>query len=298
MSRHSPGLENETRSSLSPPTQVTLSYFALFLFTLFAISFSLAVIPGRVSLANFRALIDDGTFLRGLGNSALVALAVSTTGLAVASTAGYALSRVRAFRRSPAIPGLFVTQVLPAAILLLPLLFLLFRLGLISSYLCVLIIYALTALPFCIWQMKRCYDTIPIALEEAAVLDSCSRWQLFYLIILPLAAPALVITALFSFLAAWNESVVTAIVLQDVEKYLLPLGLNISQFNMSTQWGLYAAGALLASLPVLILFFVLSRVLFSGSAYHQSLTTHHLSSCARRGSNAQPSAPEADALSS
>ena len=134
MSRHSPGLENETRILPSPPTQVTLSYFALFLFTLFAISFSLAVIPGRVSLANFRALIDDGTFLRGLGNSALVALAVSTTGLAVASTAGYALSRVRAFRRSPAIPGLFVTQVLPAAILLLPLLFLLFRLGLISPY--------------------------------------------------------------------------------------------------------------------------------------------------------------------
>jgi arabinogalactan oligomer / maltooligosaccharide transport system permease protein len=264
MSRRSPVRESEARSSLSRPTQVILSYFALLLFTLFALSFSLAVIPGKVSLANFRALIGDGTFLRGLGNSALVALVVSITGVALASTVGYALSRVRAIRRSAAVPGLVAPQMLPAALVLLPLFLLLLKLGLINSYVCVLIIYALTALPFCIWQMKRCYESISIALEEAAVLDGCTRWQLFYLIILPLAAPALVITALFSFLAAWNESVVAAIVLQDVEKYILPLGLKTSQFNMSTQWGLYSASALLVSLPVLILFFVLSQFLVSG----------------------------------
>lgn len=264
MSRRSPVLENEARSSPSRLTQVTFSYFALFLFTLFALSFTLALIPGRASLADFRALFSDATFLHGLGNSALIALAVTITGIALASTAGYALSRVRSFGRSPAVPGLFLAQMFPAALLLLPLVLLLLKLGLINSYFCVLIIYVLTALPFCIWQMKDCFNTIPIALEEAAVLDGCTRWQLFYLIILPLAAPALVATALFSFLAAWNESLVAAIVLHDVEKYIVPLQLKTSQFNMGPQWGLYAAGALLVSLPVLILFFGLSRLLVSG----------------------------------
>jgi arabinogalactan oligomer/maltooligosaccharide transport system permease protein len=90
--------------------------------------------------------------------------------------------------------------------------------------------------PFCIWQLKGYYDTIPLALEESAGIDGCTRWQSFYLVVLPLAAPALVITALFSFMTAWNEYVVAALMLQDVEKFTLPLGLRMFQANMSTQW--------------------------------------------------------------
>ncbi|HEY1583356.1 MAG TPA: ABC transporter permease subunit, partial [Chthoniobacterales bacterium] len=128
----------------------------------------------------------------------------------------------------------------------------------------VIIIYSATALPFCIWQMKGYYDTIPLSLEEAAGIDGCTRWQAFYLIVFPLSAPALVITALFSFLTAWNEYVVAALILQDVEIFTLPLGLKMFQSNMSTQWGLYAAGALLVSIPVVLLFLLLSRFLISG----------------------------------
>ena len=265
MSRRSPLLESETRSSFPPVTQVTLtfSYFVIFLFTLIALSFSLSLIPATLTLADLAALYSDPAFLRELGSIALIALAVSFTGIAIASPAGYALSRVR-WRRSPALPRFIGAQLLPPVILiLLLLLLLLFKLGLINRYICVLIIYSVTALPFCIWQMKDCYDTIPIGLEEAAVLDGCTRWQLFYLIILPLAAPALVVTALFSFLAAWNESLFAPIVLQDVQKYI-PFGGEISQLNIRTDWNLYAAGALLIAVPIVILFFALSRWLISG----------------------------------
>jgi arabinogalactan oligomer/maltooligosaccharide transport system permease protein len=264
MSRRSPLLESETRSSFAPVTQVTLtfSYFVIFLFTLIALSFSLSLIPATLTLADLAALYSDPAFLRELGSIALIALAVSFTGIAIASPAGYALSRVR--WRSPALPRFIGAQLLPPVILiLLLLLLLLFKLGLINRYICVLIIYSVTALPFCIWQMKDCYDTIPIALEEAAVLDGCTRWQLFYLIILPLAAPALVVTALFSFLAAWNESLFAPIVLQASQKYI-PLGVKISQLNIRTDWNLYAAGALLIAVPIVILFFALSRWLISG----------------------------------
>ncbi|MEP6975842.1 MAG: ABC transporter permease subunit, partial [Spartobacteria bacterium] len=225
---------------------------------------SLALIPQGATLANFRILLFETPFLRWLGNSTLIALAVTVTGVVLASTAGYALSRHKFLGRSATLNGLLVTQMFPATMLLLPLYLILIKLSLINSYLGVIIIYTATALPFCIWQMKGYYDTIPVSLEEAAGIDGCSRWQTFYLVVLPLSAPALVITALFSFLTAWNEYIVAALVLQDVEIFTLPVGLKMFQANMSTQWGLYAAGALLVSIPVVLLFLVLSRFLISG----------------------------------
>lgn len=259
-----------------------LSYLALLIFAVFAIypitriitialrpgdqllSTSLAFIPAGATLKNFQVLLTETPFLRWLINSTIIALAVTFTGVALASTAGYALSRFRFAGRGSMLNGLLVTQMFPATMLLLPLYLILVKLSLINSYLGVVIIYTATALPFCIWQLKGHYDTIPLALEESAGIDGCTRWQSFYLVVLPLAAPALVITALFSFMTAWNEYVVAALMLQDVEKFTLPLGLRMFQANMSTQWGLYASGALLVSIPVVIMFLFLSRYLVSG----------------------------------
>ena len=258
------------------------SYSLLILFSIFALypisqivtialrpsdellSTSLALIPKGATLANFRILLTETPFLRWVGNSTLIALAVTATGVALASTAGYALSRFRFLGRTTMLNGLLVTQMFPATMLLLPLYLILIKLHLINSYLGVIIIYSATALPFCIWQLKGYYDTIPLSLEEAAGIDGCSRWQSFYIVVLPLAAPALVITALFSFMTAWNEYVVAALMLQDQKIFTLPVGLKMFQGNMSTQWGLYAAGALLVSVPVVLLFLALSRYLVSG----------------------------------
>ena len=228
------------------------------------LSRSLAVIPEGATLDNYRQLLTETPFLRWLGNSLLVAGVVTITGVALASTAGYALSRHRFKGRKAALSGILVTQMFPATMLLLPLYIVLIELGLINSYIGIVVIYSATALPFCVWQMKGYYDTIPASLEEAATIDGASPWQAFYKVILPLAAPALVITALFSFMSAWNEYVVAAVVLQDVEMFTMPVGLKLFQGSMSTQWGLYAAGSLLVSLPVIALFLVLSRYLISG----------------------------------
>jgi arabinogalactan oligomer/maltooligosaccharide transport system permease protein len=152
----------------------------------------------------------------------------------------------------------------PATMLILPFYIILSKMHLINSFWGLFIIYSSTALPFCVWQMKAYYDTIPKELEEAALLDGCSRWQIFYKIILPISSPALVITALFSFMASWSEYVIAAVVLQDPDLYTLPLGLRSFQASMATQWGLYAAGALIVSIPVLILFISISRYLVSG----------------------------------
>ena len=228
------------------------------------LSRSLAVVPDGASFENYRVLLFETPFLRWLGNSLLVSGVVTLTGVALASTAGYALSRRRFRGRKAALSGILVTQMFPATMLLLPLYIVLTYLGLINSYLGIIVIYSATALPFCVWQMKGYYDTIPASLEEAARIDGAGPWQAFYKVILPLAAPALVITALFSFMSAWNEYIVAAVVLQDTEMFTLPVGLKGFQGSMTTQWGLYAAGSLLVSIPVIALFVGLSRYLVSG----------------------------------
>lgn len=228
------------------------------------LSTSLAIIPDGASFNNYTELLTQTPYLRWLLNSIMVSVVVTFTGTALASTTGYAISRFNFRGRKAFMEGLLVTQMFPATMLLLPMYLMLIKFQLINSYLGCIIVYSATALPFCIWQMKGYYDTIPVALEEAARIDGCSPWQTFYQVILPLAAPALVITALFSFMTAWNEYIVAAQVLQDVEMFTMPVGLKMFQGQMQTKWGLYAAGALLVSIPVVVLFLALSRYLISG----------------------------------
>jgi len=225
---------------------------------------SLALWTAESSFRSYFTLFLETDFLTWMKNSFLVSFVVTLTGVVLASTSGYALSRFNFMGRRAVLSSLLMTQMFPATMLLLPFFILLAKLKLINSYLGLIIIYSSTALPFCIWQMKGYYDTIPAALEEAARMDGCSRFSAFIKVILPVSAPALVITALFSFMASWSEYVVAAIVLQDPGLYTLPLGLKSFQASLSTQWGLYAAGAVVVSIPVTILFISLSRFLVSG----------------------------------
>lgn len=225
---------------------------------------TLSIFPPGATLANFRALFAETAFLTWLRNSLIVSLAVTVAGVGLASVSGYALSRFEFRGRRTAMLTLLVTQSFPATMLLLPFFILLAKLRLIDSYLGLFIIYSSTALPFCIWQMKSFFDTVPRELEDAARIDGCGPIQAYFRVILPLSLPALAVTALFSFLGAWSEYAVAAIVIQDPEMYTLPLGLRTFQASLATQWGLYAAGALVVSLPVVVVFLFLTRFLVSG----------------------------------
>ena len=225
---------------------------------------SLAFISANSGWDSYLKLLTETQFLIWLKNSIVISIAVTILGVALASTSAYALSRYKFKGRQLGMTSLLTTQMFPATMLLLPFFIILSKLGLINSYLGLVIIYSSTALPFCIWQMKGFYDTIPHALEESAYMDGCNHFQAFYKIVLPLSTPALVITALFSFMASWSEYVVAAIILQDPELYTLPLGLKSFQSSLATEWGLYAAGAVVVSIPVVILFVSLARFLVSG----------------------------------
>lgn len=160
--------------------------------------------------------------------------------------------------------GLITTQMFPVTMLLLPMFIMLIKIGAYDSYIGLIIAYSATALPFVVWQMKGYYDTIPFSLEESATIDGARQFTIFYKIILPLALPALAITSLFSFMTAWSEYLVAAILIQDQDLFTLPIGLKLFSSNMEVAWGLYSAGAIVVSIPVVVLFMSLSRWLISG----------------------------------
>lgn len=258
------------------------AYAVLSVFTLFAIypilrviaislrpgdrllSKSLALIPPDASINTYIQLFFDEPFFRWMANSLIVSGAVTLAGVGLAASAGYAFSRYKFAGRDGAMIGIITTQMFPVTMLLLPLFIMLIKIKAYDNYIGLIIAYSATALPFTIWQMKGYYDTIPYSLEEAARIDGCSEFGIFWRIVLPLAAPALVITALFSFMTAWSEYLVAAVLIQDQNLFTLPLGLKTFQSNMEVSWGLYSAGAVVVSIPVVALFLLLSRWLVSG----------------------------------
>jgi len=154
---------------------------------------------------------------------------------------------------------------IPGIMLLVPIFLLAVNLDLVNSYRGLLIAYSVTAIPFSIWILKGYYDTVPVDLEEAALIDGCSPLEAFWRILLPLSLPALAIVFLFNFLAAWGEYF-TASVLVGTEEALLtwPLGIARYQGQFQTQWAELSAMAIIVSVPVVILFVYTSKYLVSG----------------------------------
>lgn len=227
-------------------------------------STSLRIVPENASFDSYRNILFRKSFFTWLGNSIIVAFAVSILGVSLASTAGYAFSRFRFRGKRAGLVVILVTQMFPATMLLLPLYVLMKRIGLVDHLAGIVIAYTATALPFCIWTMKGYYDTIPRDLEEAAIIDGTSQAGAFWRVTLPLSAPALVITALFSFMTGWSEFVVARVIISRSELYTLPLGLESLSSTFQTEWANYAAGSILVCIPVVVLFLLLSRFLISG----------------------------------
>jgi arabinogalactan oligomer/maltooligosaccharide transport system permease protein len=212
------------------------------------------------------AMTRDTIWLFGhqLANSVLVALCTTLLGIFLATTAAYAFSRFRFPGRRAGLLGFLVIQMFPGTMMMIPLYILIDRLGLLDQLGGLILVYSTTAIPFCVWMLKGYFDTIPKELEEAAIIDGASRFRIFWSIILPLAKPAIAVTGLFSFMTAWNEFILAATFMNDETATTLPVMLNSFVSSTTVEWGHFAAGAIIVSLPVVILFFALQRHLVGG----------------------------------
>jgi arabinogalactan oligomer / maltooligosaccharide transport system permease protein len=221
--------------------------------------------PAHLSAANFVSLFRDQPFARWLLNSVIVAGMTTILGVALACTAAYAFSRFRFPGRRAGLMAFLVSQMFPGTLMLIPLFIILVKwLSLGSTFTGLVLLYTVTGIPFCVWMMKGYFDTIPKELEESALIDGASQATIFFRIILPLAKPAVAVTALFSFMTGWNEFIQAATFMNREDMYTGPVGLRFFVGGFSQQWGYFAAGSIVAAIPVMALFLFLQKYLVSG----------------------------------
>ena len=221
--------------------------------------------PQHWSVSNFVSVMTDQPFGQWVLNSLLVAVFTTVAGIFLSCTAAYAFSRFNFPGRRLGMMSFLVSQMFPGVLTLIPIYIIMVQvLGLGNSRLGLVIVYAATSIPFSVWMLKGYFDTIPKELEEAAVIEGASAGKIFWRIVLPLAKPAVAITALFSFMTAWNEFILAATFMDKEEMYTAPVGLRFFVGGFSQSWGYFAAGSIVVSIPVVVLFLYLQKYLVSG----------------------------------
>ncbi len=216
-----------------------------------------------------RELPDGETawlFGRQLLNSLVVSLATAVVGVLIAIPTAYALARFEFLGRAAGVRALLATQMFPAVASAIPLYLILDALGLLNSRTGLVLCYASTSVPFAIFQLRAAFEAIPVDLEEAAMVDGATRFVAFRKVVLPVARPAIAVTALFAFMSAYNEFILAATLLDDESMFTLPVMLQRFIGEYDAQWDKFAAGALVVSLPVMLLFYLVQRHLVAGLA--------------------------------
>lgn len=213
---------------------------------------------------HFSNMLGSDAFWTWMRNSLIVSIGTTLLGLVVAIPAGYAFSRYKFTGRDVSMFAFLLVQMFPGIIILVPYFLVMKSLGLLNSHLGLILAYCVTALPLCVWMLKGFFDTVPRELEEAALLDGCNQFQVFTKVVLPLSLPAVAVTALFSFLAAWNEFLLALTFNTSNDMYTLPVGLASMISSTGQAWGDFAAASLLVSLPVALLFLFFQKFLIEG----------------------------------
>ena len=222
-------------------------------------------VPTRVTWDNYRHVLTETSFLTNLRNSAVVAFAAVVLSVVVTAPAGYAISRFKFRGRTLFSMWLLATQSFPGIIMVLGLFTVLRTYKLLNTLPGLVVMHTSFSMPFSIWLLKGYFDKIPVALEEAARIDGCTRLRSLVKIVLPLSVPGLLAVATFSLLLSWNEFFFALVIMRDNAHYTLPVFL--SRFLGSggvVQWGPLSAAALLVSIPVFVLFLLGQRYLVSG----------------------------------
>jgi arabinogalactan oligomer/maltooligosaccharide transport system permease protein len=223
-------------------------------------------LPREPTLQHFGDVAGSGLFARQMFNSIAVATATAVVGVAIAIPTAYALARFDFAGKSLGVRSLLATQMFPAVASAIPLYIILDALGLLNSRTGLVLCYASTSVPFAIFQLRAAFESIPVDLEEAAMVDGATRFEAFIRVVLPVARPAIAVTALFAFMSAYNEFVLALTFLDDEKMFTLPVFLQRLVGPYGAQWERFAAGSMIVSIPVMALFYLVQRHLVSGLA--------------------------------
>lgn len=222
------------------------------------------IVPLNPAPQNYTRVLLQAQFGLYFLNTTIVSLATTVLSVACASLAGYAFARFRLPGGKPLLLAILATQMFPAILLALPLYVMLQSLNLIDSLVGLVVVYTSFALPFSVWMMRNYFLTVPRELEEAGLVDGCSPLGALWRIALPVAAPGVAATAVFTSILAWNEFLYANTFINSASRRTLSIGLQSLIGEFSTDWGLLMAGAVISTVPIVGLFLVVQRHLTQG----------------------------------
>lgn len=229
------------------------------------LSSDFSFLPKHMTLANYRAVFVEEPILRWFSNSIWMAAAAVFISLGTGIPAAYVFSRKKFPGRKVILRLLILLYAFPALLSMTALYKLLSPMGLINSRMGLLIVYTGTMSVFALWNMKGYFDTIPLEIEEAAMIDGAKPVQLVTKIVLPLARPTIVVTGMMVLIYVWNEYIFAINFMTGEETYTLAAGLySLQATEMSGSWPVFAAASIVVSVPILIIFFALQKNMTTG----------------------------------
>ncbi len=223
-----------------------------------------SLMPHEFTLDNYKYVFTKTTLLGNIINSVIISLTVTIACILTGAFAGYALSRFRGKVFSFYKLFLYMLQMLPMVLLLIPLFIMIRLANLYDTLYSVIISYTAINLPICIWILKGFFDTIPTSIEESALMDGCGRLKTFIKIIVPVSTPGITSVGILSFVYAWNEYMLGSIFIRSEELTQLTVGL--SQFAMRNNiiWSHLTAGAVVGLIPAVIFIVLAQKYIVSG----------------------------------
>ena len=227
------------------------------------------LIPQTPTFENFTGVWKQIPFLKYIGNSAIVAIFTVLLNLLLSSLAAYPLARMNFKGRNIIFYAVLATIMIPFQVIMIPVYLMVLRLNLVDSastaagFAGLILPFAVNA--FGIFLMRQAFLTIPKELEEAAIIDGCNAFDIWFRVFMPLVKPALATLAIFTFVGAWSEFLWPSIVLTRQEMYTLPVGINHLQGVFSANWRYIAAGAVISVIPIISFFLLLQNYFVEGT---------------------------------
>lgn len=261
---------------------LALGYAIIFVFTLFAVipfywmivtSFkdesemyarNANILPHTFTLDHYLKTFISSGYPGFIKNSFIVAGATTVLSVICGSMAGYAITRLRFSGRTVIARALVYSYLAPGTVLFIPIFALFVWLKLTNSLFGLSLAYLTFTVPFCTWMLMGYFRTVPIELEEAALVDGATKWTVLWRIIVPLSAPAMVVVAVFSFTLSWNEFLLALVLVQKKDVMTAPVGLTNFQVADQFFWGAMMAASTIMSLPPLILYLIGQRWVIAG----------------------------------
>jgi ABC-type glycerol-3-phosphate transport system permease component len=220
--------------------------------------------PDRPTLENYAKVLFRSNSPRYFLNSTIISLGATALALAVAIFSAYGFARFRFRGRGALQTSVLATQMLPTAVIIVPLFIVLQRLGLLNTHLGLILVYLILTLPLCVYMLTGYFRTIPIELDEAAIIDGASRLTVLFRITLPLSLPGIAATIVYCFVTTWNEFIFALSFALDSRVKTLPIGLAEFTTEFATDWGAVMAASVLMTLPIAVLFMALQRYFVGG----------------------------------